>query len=310
MNSLPLVAILLATYNGSKYVKSQLDSLLSQTYPHIAIYIWDDGSSDNTVSIVKDYIAQNNTPRQIILLENNGTNLGCPGSFYEISRKCAPADYYAFCDQDDIWYPDKIKWAVETLEMQSEKQKPCVYFSAYEYYTDTGTFLHRSPVQKARIELTDVLYYTPASGFVIVFNEAARQQLILNVDPGKELHDRWILRGAACFGSVLYDTRTSAAHIRHAHAVTAEDSTDSSLIRSFFKNEIAGTAMTDSKKYLSHFETTFADRLSKSQKRTLALFTAPNSLFRQIRKLCYPKRLRARLAGEIAIRILFFIGKI
>ena len=255
-------------------------------------------------------MADSSSSRKIILLDNQGENLRCPGSFYEILRNCSPADYYAFCDQDDIWYPDKIKWAVEKLESQANRHIPTAYFSAYEYYSDTGEFLHHSPTQKSHIHLTDVLYYTPASGFVIAFNEAARQQLILNVDPGEELHDRWLLRGAACFGKIIYDPRSSASHIRHSNAVTAEDSTDSSLIRSFLRNEIAGTAMTDSKLYLKHFQTVFADRLSDSEQKTLTLFTAPNNLPRQIRKLFYPKRLRARLAGEVAIRILFLIGKI
>lgn len=310
MHTTPNVHILLATYNGSKYIREQLDSLLAQTYPNISIYIRDDGSNDNTVSILQDYIANNTSSREIILLENNGHNLGCPASFYQLLKECSPADYYAFCDQDDIWYPDKIKWAVEKLESESPKDKPCVYFSGYEYYTDTGEFLRHSPAQKKHITLTDVLYYTPASGFVIVFNERARQELILKVAPGKELHDRWLLRGAACFGTIISDPRRSATHIRHSDAVTAEDSSDSNLLRSFLKNEIGGTAMTDSKKYLAYFQQVFQEKLSASDRKTLALFTAPNTPMRQIRKLFYPKRLRARLAGEIAIRILFLIGKI
>ncbi len=305
MNNTSSVNILLATYNGEKYIKKQLDSLLSQTYPNITIYIRDDGSKDNTMNILKDYIAKN-----ILLLENGGTNLGCPMSFYQILKECASADYYAFCDQDDIWYPDKIKWAVEKLDKKSQTNKPCVYFSAYEYYTDTGEFLRQSPSQKKHITLTDVLYYTPASGFVLVFNETARQELILNINPGKELHDRWLLRGAACFGNIIYDARCSAAHIRHADAVTAEDSGNYNLIQSFLKNEIGGTAMTDSKEHLKYFQHTFQYRFTKAEQKTLSLFTAPNSLKRQIQKLFYPKRLRARIAGEIAIRILFFIGKI
>ncbi len=309
MNDLPSVNILLAAYNGSRHLKEQLDSLLAQTYPNITIYVRDDGSTDNTVSILRDYIAENDTSKQIILLENNGINLQCPGSFYEILKKCSPADFYAFCDQDDIWYPDKIKWAVETLTAHPQ-DSPCVYFSAYEYYTDTGEFLHHSPIQRKHTKLTDVLYYTPASAFVIVFNEKAREDFFLNTEPSKELHDRWLLRAAACFGTILYDTRSSARHIRHSEAVTAEDTSDSSLLRSFLKNEIGGTAMTDSKEYLRYFEQAFADRLSPADKKTLALFTADNSFLCQLKKLFYPKRLRARLAGEIAIRILFLIGKI
>lgn len=310
MNTTPSVNILLATYNGHKYIKEQLDSLLAQTYPNITIYIRDDGSTDDTVAFIKSYIATNSSSKKIILLENNGMNLGCPASFYQILKECESADYYAFCDQDDIWYPDKIKWAVEKLEAHPHKEMPCVYFSAYEYYTDTGEFLRHSPTQKPHIQLCDVLYYTPASGFVIVFNEKARQDFILNVNPGNELHDRWILRSSACFGNIIYDTRSSATHIRHSDAVTAEDSSDSNLIRSFIKNEIGGTAMTDSKKYLIHFYETFKDKLTDSDLKTLQLFTAPNSFLRQIQKIFYPKRLRARWVGEIAIRILFFIGKI
>ncbi len=314
MHIMPTVKIALATYNGSKYICRQLDSLLAQTYPNLEIYIRDDGSTDGTVQILEEYIARNTTDKKITLLENNGKNLGCPASFYQIIRECGSADYYAFCDQDDIWYPDKVKWAVERLQ-ESKKESagtefPCVYFSACDYYTEEGEFLRHSPVWTGEVGLTDVLYYTPASGFLLVFNEAARQELVLGVDPGRELHDRWLLRGAACFGKVIPDSRCTAAHIRHSKAVTAEDSSNSNLVRSFLKNEICGTAMTDSKGDLGYFLCAFQERLSKSQRKVLELFAAPNRFGRQIRKLFYPKRLRVRLAGEAAIRILFLIGKI
>ncbi len=306
----PKVNILLATYNGTRFLKAQLDSLLAQTYEHISIYIRDDGSSDDTVELIRQYQKSNSSDKQIILLDNHGKNLRCPGSFYQILRECEPADYYAFCDQDDIWYPDKIKWAVEELTAAPEHSLPLVYFSGYEYYTDDGTFLRHSPKQKSSIGLTDVLYYTPASGFVLVFNECARQELILNVDPGQELHDRWLLRGAACFGNIISDPRYSATHIRHADAVTAEDSSDANLIRSFLQNEICGTAMTDSKAYLRHFYEVYESRLSDRDKNILKLFIRPNSLSVQLRKLFYPHALRARPAGEIAIRILFLLNRI
>ena len=306
----PHVNILLATYNGSRFLKNQLDSLVSQTYEPITIYIRDDGSSDNTVELIQTYIQTNTSNKQIILLDNGGKNLRCPGSFYQILRECQPADYYAFCDQDDIWYPDKIKWAVETLNTEADRAMPLVYFSGYEYYTDDGAFLRHSPKQKEHTQLHDVLYYTPASGFVLVFNETARQKLILNVNPGQELHDRWLLRGAACFGKVIYDPRYSATHIRHADAVTAEDSSDANLFKSFIQNEIHGTAMTDSKKYLRHFYDVFEPQLSEHDKKTLGLFIRPNNFISQLQKLFYPHSLRARLAGEVAIRLLFFLNRI
>ena len=306
----PHVNILLATYNGSRFLKQQLDSLIAQTYEFITIYIRDDGSSDNTVALIQEYIHNNTSQKQIILLDNAGKNLRCPGSFYQILRECEPADYYAFCDQDDIWYPDKIQWAIDELNAESDTSIPLVYFSGYEYYTDDGVFLRHSPKQKEHTSLNDVLYYTPASGFVLVFNESARQNLILHVDPGEELHDRWLLRGVACFGKIIYDPRFSATHIRHADAVTAEDSSDANLLKSFIQNEINGSTMTDSKEYLRHFYEVFEHQLSDSDKKTLQLFIRPNSFFRQIHKMFYPHSLRARLAGEIAIRILFLLNRI
>ena len=113
--SQPKVNILLATYNGEKFLKTQLDSLIEQTYENIDIYVRDDCSTDNTVEFIKNYIESNKSGKRIILLENNGVNLRPPKSFYQIARECEPAEYYAFCDQDDVWYPDKIKWAVEEL---------------------------------------------------------------------------------------------------------------------------------------------------------------------------------------------------
>lgn len=306
----PKVNILLATYNGSKFLTAQLDSLIAQTYSNISIYIRDDGSSDNTVELIKHYIKSNTSDKEMILLDNGEENLRCPGSFYRILRDCADADYYAFCDQDDVWYPQKIEWAIEKLEEHVPTNQPLVYFSAYEYYTEDGVFLRHSPVQKQDIQLTDVLYYTPASGFVLVFNDVARHQLILDVDPGKELHDRWLLRGAACFGTLICDNRYTATHIRHAEAVTAEDSSDKNLLKSFISNEIRGTIMQESKQDISHFYQTFAGNLADSDKKILSLFTSPNSFLHQIQKLCYPHSLRTRLAGEVAIRILFLLNKI
>ena len=70
MHIMPTVKIALATYNGSKYICRQLDSLLAQTYPNLEIYIRDDGSTDGTVQILEEYIARNTTHKKLTLLEN------------------------------------------------------------------------------------------------------------------------------------------------------------------------------------------------------------------------------------------------
>lgn len=305
----PKVNILLATYNGEKFIRQQLDSLIQQTYENITIYIRDDGSKDDTVSVVEEYIRQNTSKKKIVLLDNGGVNLRCPKSFYEIFRKCEPADYYSMCDQDDIWYPQKVEWAVDALEKE-EKDKILLYYTACDYSTADGEVIRKSAQQKEHLELKDVMYYTPGSGFTMVVNEKARQELILNVTPGPELHDRWLVRGAACFGKVIYDSRSSASHIRHEEAVTAGDAGNGNLLSNFIKSELCGPDAKNDKIALQYFYKLFENRLTDKEKKTLRLFCKKNNPLTWFQKVFYPHRLRTRLAGEIALRILFVLGRI
>ena len=92
------VNILLSTYNGEKYLPEQLDSLLKQTYQNIAIYVRDDGSRDNTLSILEEYQNQCNKkedgPQIVILKEDKPVNLGYMESFWTLLGMCEKADYY------------------------------------------------------------------------------------------------------------------------------------------------------------------------------------------------------------------------
>ncbi len=303
------VNIILATYNGSKGIEKQLDSIMAQTYPNITIYIRDDGSNDNTVELIEAYKNNQQCKYPIVLLDNGGVNLKCPGSFYEIVKRCEPADYYSFCDQDDVWYPEKIARAVERLEKEN-KDQVLVYYSACDYKTPEGEFIRKSPEQKEKIELLDVMYYTPGSGFTIVFNEKARQELLLKKNPGRELHDRWILRGAACIGKAIYDKESTAAHIRHEDAVTASDADNKSLLKGFIQDELMGDDVIHDKENLVYFYQEFQNELDSEQKKVLELFTRKNNPLIWVKKVFYPRRLRVRLPGELALRLLFFVGKV
>lgn len=305
----PKVNVVLATYNGRKFLKRQLDSVLNQTYKNLDIYIRDDGSSDDTVAFLLDYIKKN-TSRKIVLLENKGQNLRCPQSFYEILRQCQKADYYSFCDQDDEWYPEKVESAVERLSMEAASDI-LLYYTACDYYTEAGELIRHSPKQKENLELSDVLYYTPGSGFTMVINEKAKQELIVKAAPGEELHDRWLIRGAVCFGKAIYDNRSSAAHIRHEEAVTSGDAGSINLLKHFIQEELFGTNARQQKEALGYFLKVFGDTLNPKQRAELNLFTKDGfSLKTWVYKVFYPKRLRARMAGEIALRMLFILGRL
>ncbi len=99
---LPLISIVVSTYNGEKFLKEQIDSIIEQTYPNLEIIIADDASTDNTRKIISGY--QSYPSIKIIYRENN---IGYSQNFYEAAIS-ASGDYIAFSDQDDIWLPEKI----------------------------------------------------------------------------------------------------------------------------------------------------------------------------------------------------------
>lgn len=303
----PRVCIAMAVYNGEKHIKQQMESLLNQTYENLIITIRDDGSTDNTAAIVKEYVQE--YPQKVVMLDGNGENLKCPGSFYRILRDCEKADYYGFCDQDDYWEPKKIEWAVEKLEKERKKGK--LYLSSYDYYDEEGNFIRHFPSQKAPIRLKEVLYHTPGSGFTIVFDETIRQNFIIDVDPGIEMHDRWLIRAAVCFGTVIYDNRSTARHIRHDEAVTAEDAGNKNLLIHFIKDELLSDVAINAKKNLAYFYEVFQKELQPKDRELIKIFIKEGGGIKNwIQKVFYPGRLRSRIPGEIALRLLFFIGKI
>ena len=104
------VSVVMCTYNGAKYLREQLDSIISQTYPIYELIIQDDCSTDGTVAIIKEYIEN----YSFIKLYVNEHNLGFNQNFKSAAMK-ATGDYVAISDQDDVWLPNKLEKQVETI---------------------------------------------------------------------------------------------------------------------------------------------------------------------------------------------------
>lgn len=95
-NGLPSVAVVMSTYNGEKYVREQLDSVLGQDYGNVSVFVRDDGSSDDTVGMLEPYEREGRIQLQ------RGKNAGVVRSFFSLLEEvCGRFDYVAFCDQDD-----------------------------------------------------------------------------------------------------------------------------------------------------------------------------------------------------------------
>ncbi len=206
--------ILMSTYNGEKFIREQLDSLLGQSLAPTKILIRDDGSRDETMNILEEYASEH---PQIDYF--NGPNKGPAKSFWELIEKCERADYYALCDQDDVWFEDKMETAVQMLEKEDNKI-PLLYLSKY-----TLTDGKLDPIDSDVSDLYrfsdfphSLLYHT-APGCTFVFNDAARDKIV-KYDVEKEycmIHDSLIHKIVAMFGKVILDGSSHMYYRQHGN---------------------------------------------------------------------------------------------
>lgn len=300
----PKVNVLISTYNGEKYLKEQLDSILIQTYQNIDIYVRDDGSKDGTISILKEY----EKAGKIHFLQ--GKNVGFIDSFFTLLKDCDEAEYYAFCDQDDVWLEDKIKRAVTMLEENKEESLPILYYSNYDFY-DTNMTFQSHAINKKKPSFLNCLVECINLGMTTVINENARNIAIKNLPSFCEGHDWWLYMICEGMGKVLYDETVTAKHRLHESNTSECGKNFISLqihrIKSLFQENYFKTIH----KQIQEYATYFLEDLSKENQEILKLFNIEKFRYRnQLKKLCYPKRYRQVWTDEIMIRFMFLIGAI
>ena len=308
------VNILLSTYNGEQYLGEQLDSLLQQTYQNITIYVRDDGSDDCTLQILEEYKTkcrekQDGGPQIIILKEDKPVNLGYMKSFWTLLQMCERADYYAFCDQDDVWLPTKVECGVTAMER--EKEDIPILYSAGFVYCNERMEVTGYPVQiTVPVEFKDVLFYTPAFGFTIMINNRLREQAFAATSLENMPHDGWCQKIAASMGKFIYDSTVTAKYRRHASTVTYAGGRKLNLVFKWIKNEIFGDGMEEYYRVLRHFYDEYEQELSDENKERLCVFMKREKTFSlYLKRLFWKERLRPSWGGEVALRISFLFNK-
>jgi glycosyltransferase involved in cell wall biosynthesis len=205
-----LVQILLSTYNGEKYLRPLLDSVLAQDYPGIEFLVRDDGSCDGTMAILQEYAAAH--PTMTIVA---GVHVGIADSFFHLlERASSNAAYLALCDQDDVWQKDKVSTAVEWLQRGSP-EIPALYNSRV---TITDEYLHAvrvSDLPRKGLSFRNALVESVVWGCTSVINQAARGLLLRGFPRHAWVHDGWIYLVVSAFGAVLFDEEARMLHRRH-----------------------------------------------------------------------------------------------
>lgn len=233
-SAIPAVAILLCTYNGQRYLSAQLESLAAQTHPHWHVWVSDDGSQDDTLSILAEYRAK--WPEGCLSIVQ-GPGKGFVANF--LSLACNPAiqaNYYAFCDQDDVWEAGKLQRSLEWLQDIPEGV-PALYCSRTRLVDADNNSIGFSPLFSKSPSFANALTQNVASGNTMVFNHVARQ-LLLQAGASADVvaHDWWLyMLVSGCAGKVFYDPYPSLRYRQHDANVVGVDLRWSALWLQFRK---------------------------------------------------------------------------
>lgn len=206
------VKILLSTFNGERYINELLHSLLKQQNIQISLLVRDDGSKDNTLSILKSFSKETGIRMQLI----EGNNIGYLESFWKLIKMASGADYYALCDQDDYWCPEKLSCAVEMIEAV-HNQSPILYTSNV---IPVNEKLERKDIDAFPthevISFADSLKRSVLPGCTFVFNNALLEYL--KEYKGKRImHDWTIYLIAKAVGKVIYDCNPHIMYRLHGN---------------------------------------------------------------------------------------------
>ncbi len=262
------VTILLSTYNGEKYLREQLDSLLKQEGVDFNIFVRDDGSKDNTCEILQEYADKG------LLTYVKGENLGFSKSFSWLINNAPKADFYSCCDQDDVWLSTKVLDGVNALENIDE---PATYFTSLNVVDENLNLItkdsHSHYNNESETLFADNVLMPQINGCTMIFNEKLRQ-LYSKVPPYNiHGHDYTLVTLASAFGKVVFSNDSKILYRQHSsNCYGFYKGSLRNLIRSvksFFKHETKGIKSHEAMIYKYYF----FDQLKEEDKTFVELMT-------------------------------------
>lgn len=264
------VSVALAVYNGSKFLQEQLASLENQIKKPCELIIVDDCSSDNSVEIVNTF--SSSFDKKIYLNNRNG---GPVFTFKKLAGLCS-GNFIAFCDQDDIWLPQKLALSLAEIK-RFNNNVPAIVYTDMSVIDDEGNLLQQSYFKQRKIRphklfFTDILYGNIITGCTALINKAMAAELEkmpLNI----MMHDWWMALIAFSFGKNYFINQPTVLYRSHGNSVTKKDKmTYFTVLQDDYKKGKA--YLKEHIEQATEFKNVYASRLSRKDMQSLDRFIA------------------------------------
>lgn len=303
------VAILLCTYHGQHYLAEQLESFAAQSHTNWEVWASDDGSEDDTHSILEAYISKWGSGR---LSMHFGPAEGFAANFLSLTCNASiNADFYAYSDQDDVWEADKLARAVQWLQ-SVPADVPALYCSRTQLVDADNNEIGVSPLFTKAPSFANALMQNIGGGNTMVFNNAARE-LLREAGENKSVitHDWWAyMVVTGCGGRVFYDSKPTLRYRQHGGnlvGTNADWTARFKRIRMLFQGRFKLWNDSNISALL-----TLQHRLTPENREILQCFAKARGM-RLIPRLIHLKRsgiYRQTLLGNIGLVAAAFFGKI
>lgn len=210
----PHVIVLLCIYHPHEgYLRQQLDSILAQTHQNLSIWVSDDGGDQGARALLAEYQARLPAGQLTVV---QGPRSGYAANFLSlVNRDEVDADYYAFCDQDDLWEPNKLEYVIGKL-VTVARAEPALYGSRTRLIDEQGREIGFSPLFGRPPSFANALVQNLAGGNTMVFNHAAKTLICHAGVPNVVSHDWWtylLVSGAG--GTIVYDPTPYIGYRQH-----------------------------------------------------------------------------------------------
>lgn len=215
--SSPLIEILLSTYNGEEYIDQQLESIVAQSYSNWILLVRDDGSIDSTVEKLKLFSAR--FPGKMRFISDN-ERLGPMKSFEKLIVS-SKADYVAFCDQDDVWMPNKLLDSLEVIR-NIEREDPRLPVLVHtdlkvvdaQLQLISRSFWQYQCLKPSSNSLKDILVQNNVTGCTIIVNRSLLNYVDY-IPSAAIMHDWWLALVTAAFGKIAYIPESMVSYRQH-----------------------------------------------------------------------------------------------